>query len=182
MNVREISLSDNWAVSTYVLAMACSDISLPPETLPKGVAMAGKSPPLPVQILPPCLIHPSPSGSTSITHALFSSVPPSLRWSSSAVWTHTFSHIYFFFFTFLCIYMYVSISLSDSFPCSQEKLSKEGGHSRRVSTSPYPNNPSLPVQTLPFYKHLFHACTLDPRFPIVMQGEPRPATLEVQET
>ncbi len=61
----------------------------------QGMATAEKSPPLPVQALPPCLIQPSLSGSTSLTHVLFYSVPPSPKWLSSTVWTHTLTHTFF---------------------------------------------------------------------------------------
>ena len=49
------------------LSIYSSDASLPPGTSPKGVAMAEKFPPLPVQTLPLCLMQPSPSDSTSHT-------------------------------------------------------------------------------------------------------------------
>ncbi len=63
---------------------------------PKRVATAEKSPPLPVQAHPLCLIQPfPPPGSASLTHVLFYSVPPPPKQPFSTVGTHTFTHIHF---------------------------------------------------------------------------------------
>ncbi len=101
-HIKDSMVSDNgqaWELSEkkYFLSISIysSDTSLPQEMSLKGVATAAKSPPLPTQTLPLCLIQPSLSGSTSLTHVLFYSVPQSHRWSSFTVWTLTFTHIHF---------------------------------------------------------------------------------------
>ena len=47
-------------------------------------------------------------------------------------------------------------------------LFPKGVHSRQASTSSYPHTPSLHVQSLSFYKQLFHACTRSP-YPSILQ-------------
>ena len=60
----------------------------------------------------------------------------------------------------LSVTFYVCVSIySFCYLVPLRNVSQGDGHSRRASTSPSPNTPSLLVQSLSLYLQLFHACT-----------------------